>query len=372
MRFAFLSCLLLMLAACAGDQASFTPVSFSDLSGWQQDKPSHALVAFQHSCIKLTARSNADKWRAACAAAEETAATDQAARVFFESAFVPYAVAGSNGDEGTFTGYYMPELRGALKRKGPYQTPLYARPKDLVSSDLGTFKNALKGEHVVGKVEEQDDRQNYVPYDDRAAIAQGSLKGRAKPLAWTSDPIGAFFMEIQGSGLLKLPNGKTMPIGYDGTNGRAYVAIGHILADRGEIDRPITMQKIRNYLAAHPKERQEIFNENPSYIFFRCLPNKNAIGAEGVPLTATRSLAVDPSHLPLGAPIWLDTEDGQGHDLKRLMVAQDTGGAIKGVVRGDFFWGAGAKAGEQAGAMQSRGRYFILLPKNMTPDDCKR
>jgi membrane-bound lytic murein transglycosylase A len=208
-----------------------------------------------------------------------------------------------------------------------------------------------------------------VPYDDRAAIAQGSLAGRAKILAWADDPVSAFFLEVQGSGLIRLTNGDLMPVGYDGSNGRAYVAIGRVLADQGELPRPVTMSAIHTWLAAHPVEEQEILNMNPSYVFFRKLPNKNAVGAEGVALTPLRSLAVDPAYLPLGAPVWLDTTDGQGVVLQRLMIAQDTGGAIKGPVRGDFYWGTGDAAAAEAGAMQSRGRYYVLLPKSMTPHD---
>ena len=258
----------------------------------------------------------------------------------------------------------MPELRGSLQRVGAFTTPLYARPVDRIDADLSAFKSDLKGQHIVGKVS----GDHFVPYDDRAAIAAGSLDKRAAVIAWVDDPADAFFLEVQGSGLIRMTDGGILPVGYDGANGRAYVAIGRVLADRGDIARPVTMPAIRAWLRAHHDQAQEIMNQNPSYVFFRRLPTKDPLGAEGVALTPGRSMAVDAAFIPLGAPVWLDTVDGQNVKLQRLMIAQDTGGAIKGPVRGDFFWGAGDSAATQAGTMQSRGRYFVLLPKAVTPD----
>jgi membrane-bound lytic murein transglycosylase A len=211
--------------------------------------------------------------------------------------------------------------------------------------------------------------QNLVPYDDRAAITKNSLADRAQVLVWVDDPIDAFFLEVQGSGLVTLEDGNTMTVGYDGINGHGYVAIGRVLADRGDLPRPVTMPAIRQWLETHPEQAQQVMNENPSYVFFKTLPDVNVTGAEGVSLTTERSLAVDPSFIPLGLPIWLDTTDGQGTKLQRLMIAQDTGGAIKGAVRGDVFWGPGPEASIQAGAMQSQGRYYVFLPKAVSPHD---
>ncbi|MDR3423529.1 MAG: murein transglycosylase A [Alphaproteobacteria bacterium] len=361
MRFAVFSLLLLALASCAlppekVERLTLAPVSFADLSGWQNDSLAPALAAFRRSCAALTVKTKA---REACATAEKTEMTDDAARAYFENWFQPYAVAGTDGVDGLFTGYYMPELNGSLTRGGAFQTPLYERPADMITVDLGAFKSDLKGQRIVGKIQQR----KLVPYDDRAEITSGSLVRRAQVLAWTDDPIGAFFLQIQGSGLIRLTNGKLLPVGYDGANGRAYVAIGRALKDRGDLPSPVTMPAIRAWLAAHPDKAQEILNLNPSYVFFRRLPNENAVGAESVALTPLRSLAVDPQYLPLGTPVWLDTTDGQGAVLQRLMIAQDTGGAIKGPVRGDVYWGTGVSAAAQAGAMQSRGRYYVLLPK---------
>jgi membrane-bound lytic murein transglycosylase A len=378
MRFALLSIFLLALSACAiapikpaPEHLTLTPSSFSDLDGWQKDSQLPALTAFQRSCAVLTTKPDTASlgiagkvaaWQWACVEAQRTPATDEAAKIYFETWFRPYAAAGNEGAYGLFTGYYTPELRGALQRGGAFQTPLYARPADKIDVDLGAFKADLKGQHITGKVH----NNTLVPYDDRAAITQGALADRAQILVWIDDPIGAFFLEIQGSGRVRLTDGSLLPVGYDGANGRAYVAIGRVLADRGDLPRPVTMPAIRAWLAAHPARAQEIMNLNPSYVFFRRLPSDDAVGAEGVALTPTRSLAIDPDFLPLGVPVWLDTTDGQGAPLQRLMIAQDTGGAIKGPVRGDVFWGAGNEAEMQAGSMQSRGRIYILLPKTVT------
>ena len=382
MRYLSLSLFALILASCATtpekparEHLSLTPASFSDLDGWADDDHAAALTAFIHSCHALENKA-ADAsmgvagkiaaWQWACTGAEKAPQGDEAAaRTYFETWFRPFAAAGRDGDEGLFTGYYAPELNGSLTQGGAFQTPLYARPADLISVDLGAFKTELKGQHIVGKVA----GSKLTPYDDRTEIAQGSLANRAQPIAWIDDPVGAFFLEVQGSGRVRLSDGTLIPVGYDGANGRAYVAIGHIMSERGDIQRPVTMPGIRAWLAAHPQQAQQVMNENPSYVFFRKLPNDNIVGAEGIPLTDGRSMAVDSAYVPLGVPLWLETYDGQGAKLRRLMVAQDTGGAIKGPVRGDFFWGSGAEAGVQAGAMQSRGKYFLLLPKTSSPSD---
>jgi membrane-bound lytic murein transglycosylase A len=251
-----------------------------------------------------------------------------------------------------------------LKKTKHYHVPLYARPRDLINVDLGLFRPEWKGQHIAGKVA----KTQLVPYDDRTEIEKNSLHGRTHVFLWVDDPIDAFFLAIQGSGRVRLPNGRFVRVGYDGANGRAYVAIGRVLAEMDEIEKPVTMQKIRAWLATHPGRAQEIMNKNPSYVFFRRITGDGPIGAEGVALTPRRSVAVDPAFVTLGVPLWLDASDGNGASVERLMIAQDTGGAIKGPVRGDFFWGAGQDAEAEAGAMQSKGRYYILLPKTVAVD----
>lgn len=374
--FSWLFAFVLLLASCAEapltavppsattvDHRILTPVTFDELSGWRGDHAAEALAAFRRSCSAMKNRAVA--WKNTCADAAQVANDDTAARLFFENRFQPYAVAGRNGDGGLFTGYYAPELRGSTARGGAFQTPLYMRPKDRIEVDLGAFKPDLKGQHIIGKVA----GDKLIPYDDRAEIAQWALAQRSTVLVWVDDPVAAFFLEIQGSGRIRLPDNTIMPVGYDGANGHGYTAIGRVLADRGDISRPVTMPAIQAWLAAHPEQAQKVMNENPSYVFFRRLPNDDVLGAQGIALTPRRSMAVDTAFIPLGAPVWLDTVDARGVVLQRLMIAQDTGGAIKGVVRGDFFWGQGPEAAFQAGAMQSRGRYFLLLPKELTVNE---
>jgi membrane-bound lytic murein transglycosylase A len=360
---------LVTLAACAEKPISppkveLKPVGYEDLKGWGDDRQSEAVQAFARSCDVLAKKEpeapaekagKAQDWQSACQALKkEVLFTDVSARRFFETWFAPYAVRDSG--PGLFTGYYEPELNGAWLKGGSFQTPLWQRPDDLITVDLGEFRPDLRGQKVAGKVEGHALR----PYDDRAEIAQGSLaQGRARALAWVDNPIDAFFLEIQGSGRVKMPGGKVVRVGYEAQNGKTYVAIGRVLADEGEIEKPVTMSKIRDWLKAHPDRAQAMMDRNPSYVFFRRQDGDGPVGAQGAVLTPGRSLAVDPAFVPLGAPVWLALEGSP----PSLVVAQDTGGAIKGPVRGDLFLGAGAEAEDRAGGMQGQGTYYVLLPK---------
>ncbi len=230
--------------------------------------------------------------------------------------------------------------------------------------ELGLFRPAWRGERIGGRVE----AGQLKPYATRAEIERGALAKRDLELFWVDDPVDAFFLHIQGSGRIRLPDGAVARIGYDGQNGRPYVPIGRILAERGALARDdVSMQTIRAWLAAQPGEAAALMDENPSYVFFRELTGEGPVGAQGVVLTAGRSLAVDRTFLPLGVPLWLDLDDpkeGNGK-LRRLVVAQDTGGAIRGPVRGDLFWGFGPEAAERAGMMKDRGTYYLLLPRDV-------
>ncbi len=368
-RLVFASAVLL-LSGCAApvsppesapvDKMRLDPAAFSDLRGWEGDRHGEALAAFKRSCSAGLRKKS--EWGASCAAAAGVDDKDhKAARRFFEANFRPWSVSGEAGREGLFTGYYEAELNGSLRRGGKYQTPLWQPPRDFLTADLGAFRPSLKGQKISGKAE----GNAFVPYDDRAAIASGSLAEgeRAQPLLWADDPVDVFFLEVQGSGRVKMDDGSTARVGYAGQNGRQYVAIGKVLADSGELERPVTMAKIRDWLRSHPERAQATMNANPSAVFFRFL-RSGAVGAEGSELTPERSLAVDRAFVALGTPVWLETkDDGATKAINRLMVAQDTGGAIKGVVRGDVFWGHGKAAEGRAGAMQSRGAYYLLLPK---------
>ncbi|WP_445680418.1 murein transglycosylase A [Radicibacter daui] len=369
----------------------YRQASFQDLPGWQADSVSAALPALQKSCARM-ARQPADKsvravsaaagasafgtlaaWQQACAGlASLPAGNDGAARAAIERLFQPWSVSGDSGSDGLFTGYYEPELNGSLTRSAKFNVPLYRRPGDIVEADLGQFSTDLAGRKLTGKVE----NGRFIPYDDRAAIVAKGLSGRADVLVWAADPVAAFFLQIQGSGRVELygadgrPTGETLRVGYEGQNGRTYVAIGKVLLERGELARDgVSMQSIRDWLKAHPGDAASVMNANPSYVFFKKLTTAQPLGGEGVELTPGRSLAVDRRVMPYGVPLWLDAADPLKPEnrLQRLMVAQDTGGAIRGAVRGDVFWGAGEDAEAQAGVMKSPGRFWVLLPRGVAP-----
>lgn len=370
--------LLLALFACKPrppppDRLTLAPASFAELPAWQQDDAASALAAFRRSCaIVLASKQPAENplgngsagtladWQPICTAATTLDAQDSvAARGFFEAWFRPYK-AGNNGNaDGLFTGYYEPELAGARKPGGPYTTPLLRRPPDLVMVELGIFRPAWRGERIAGRV--VDGRLK--PYENRTAIENGALDRFHLPFVWVEDPVDAFFLEIQGSGRVRLPDGSLLRVGYDGQNGQPYVPIGRLLVERGALDRDtVSMQAIRVWIKTHPAEGKALMDENPSYVFFREVAGDGPIGAEGAVLTPGRSLAVDRDFVPLGMPVYVDA----GAGLQRLMVAQDTGGAIRGPVRGDLFWGAGAEAEARAGSLKARGGYYLLLPKTLT------
>ena len=350
--------------------------AFTELPGWSRDNVTRARPALRRSCDKIGALppqqrlgpkgygGRAESWAAACRALAEVPEGDAAAlRTALKANFVPFAVYGPDGRTGTFTGYYEATLDAARRRGGPYQYPLYAPPEDLVRVDLGRFDKALDGTRIVGRVEDK----RLVPYHTRAAIKDGALDGKAEPLLWADDPVDVFFLHIQGSGLAHLPGGGTQRIGYAASNGRDFTAIGRELIRSGALDgESMSMQAIRDWLRAHPGRARELMQRNARYIFFREIEGAGPVGAFGVPLTARRSLAVDPKALPLGAPVWLATTyPADGEPLRRLMVAQDTGSAIQGTVRGDFFWGHGEEALAQAGRMKQDGRYWLILPQRV-------
>ncbi len=292
----------------------------------------------------------------ACAAATTLPPEPEAARAFFESHFTAHAVG-----EDVLTGYYEPELHGSTRRHGPFQTPLHAKPPELVQVDLGQFAQDLRGRRTAGVV--QDGRLQ--PFANRAAIIGGALDGRGLELAWVDDPADAFFLQIQGSGRVRLAEGGVLRLGYAAQNGHPYYAIGRALVENGTLTREtVSMQAIRDWLAAASAEdAAALMNRNPSYVFFRPLtdlpPEAGPLGALGAPLTPGRSLAVDRTQTPLGAPVWLAAEG----PLRRLVVAQDTGGAIRGAARGDLFTGWGDRAGAEAGGMRDRARLFVLVPR---------
>ncbi len=361
------------------DRLKLAAADFDDLPGWPDDALGQGLQAFLKSCDRTLGRPAAADmggggyagtvadWRAVCAAAAGVPVDRAATQTFFETRFRPIRVANNDRTEGLFTGYYEAALDGSRRRHGRYQVPLHRRPADLVVVDLGRFRDDLEGRRIAGRV----DGGELLPYPDRAAIETGGLVGRGLEMLWVDDPVDAFFLHIQGSGLVRLDDGSTARIGYAGQNGRPYLAIGGPLIANGAIARAeISMQAIRNWLADNPGEATALMNRNPSYVFFREIAGDGPLGAGGAVLTPGRSLAVDRKWHALGVPVWFDgrapdpADDtaGASQPLRRLMVTQDTGGAIRGPVRGDVFWGNGGRAAAVAGRMKHSGRLWLLLP----------
>lgn len=358
------------------DRPVFRDVPFAALPGWARDDHAAALPALLRSCPPLEKRGiagfgpgfgAAQTWRAICAAARKLPAGDRAAaRQFFERHFRPAAVSGLSGRDGLITGYFEPELRGARKRGGTFIVPLHVRPPDLVAVDLGRFGDEFRGKRIAGRVV----RGSLIPYHDRRQIERGALRGRKLELVWVDSAADAFFLHVQGSGRIRLRDGSILRVGYAGTNGQPYTAIGRKLIARGEIPREkMSMQAIRSWMAAHPADGAALMQTNKSYVFFRELTGDGPLGAQGVALTPERSIAIDRRILPMGLPVWLDTSlpDAAATPFRRLMVAQDTGDAIRGAVRADVFWGPGARAARMAGAMKSPGRYWFLRPRLPAP-----
>lgn len=364
MRWSFLSggaALLVaagLLSACANGGASaveskarMAPISYNEIPGWADDRQGEALVAFKRSCPRLITGSEtrivtdggektvtAAEWKAICDAAGGAKDTDsRAARRFFEENFRPLVVQ----SPGSFTGYFEPQLRGSRAPSRLYTVPVYRRPPDLGDG----------------------------PYYTRAEIEQGALKGKGLEIAWVQDPVALFEVQVQGSGRILLAEGGMLSIGFDGSNNRPYTAIGGVLADMGVMQREdANWPAIRNWLKRNPVKGREVMRKNERYIFFKDTRSTATAGSQGVPLTPQRSLAVDPRFTPYGTPVWIDTQrpvigkPGQVEVYRRLLIAQDSGAAIKGPARGDVFFGGGANASEWAGRMVGNGQAIVLIP----------
>ena len=322
-----------------------------------------ALVSFIESCPKILTRedksglTNGEDWRPACEAAANWPVSD--ARRFFTSYFETLRV-----DDGAAfaTGYYEPEIRGSRVRAPGYDVPVYAMPPELVRAWPKDMPESERtGRPPLGRYDANGD---FVLFYERAEIEQGALANRGLEIAWAADPVEFFFLQIQGSGLLRLPDNSLMRIGYAGQNGREYVGIGRVMRERGMIGDgtpyPTSMQGIMAYIRDNPEEGAEVMRLNKSWIFFQPLDTDGPLGSLGVPVRRESSVAVDPNFVPYGAPVFLDME----HDVADgLWIAQDTGGAIKGANRFDTFWGNGADAREIAGGMSSRGTALVLVPR---------
>lgn len=395
----------LVVAACSGEDVSkqspliptehadpiWRQVSFSTLPGWQSDDLSGVLSAFQKSCAVILKKSPsapldsktesdipygvAQDWQPLCQQVQSVKSTNTALRAFVEASFTPLLITDKKRPQGLFTGYYEPEINASRTRSAQYATPFLAKPADLLTLNLEQFDPSLKGKTIRGRIESG----RFIPYHERADIDAGALAGQPLALAWAKDPIDVFFAHIQGSARLKLADGSVTRMAFSGKNGRPYRAIGRDLVARGAIPQDhVSMQSIREWLAQNPDSRDEVLHLNPSYIFFREVAIKDddlgPPGAANIPLTPYRSLAVDRSVHPLGALMWLDSREPGENDAKEtipfqhLMVAQDTGSAIKGNVRGDIFFGSGPQAGASAGRMAMPGRLYTLVPKHLVPN----
>lgn len=355
--------------------------AFDRLPGWKTAQLKSSMAAFNLSCSTFL-KQNPEKWmnsqhiplqikdwQPACKEALSLApASDEAIRHFFQTWFTPVEFYSGRPIHGLFTGYFLPLIHGSLHKTEQYNVPLYGLPSNLITANLGLFKPEMQNKRIFGRL----DGKNLVPFFTREEINKGAIDNTAPILFWIDNPMDRVFLEIEGSGVIELPDGKQMYIGYAGENGAAYSSIASILIKQGILTRDMaSSQRIKHYLDENPQEIDRVLNQNKSFIFFRHLKTNAAIGAQGVALTPGYSLAVDPKWIPYGTPTWLSTtissenDDNRRIPFNRLMVAQDTGGAIRGTVRGDVFWGAGKKASFIASHMQEQGRYWLLLPRHI-------
>ncbi|WP_133127308.1 murein transglycosylase A [Legionella nagasakiensis] len=357
-------------------------LAFTDLPGWGRDDPSASFLTFQKSC-KIFLKQKPEKsvgskyievkakdWHPICQASlKMDGGSEKEVRAFFETWFTPVAFYEEQPVQGLFTGYYMPMVRGSLTKTKEYNTPVYGLPKNLITVDLGRFYPELKHHRkIIGRLQGNE----LVPYYTSKQIAEGAIEKEAPVLAWIANRVDHQFLEIEGSGGIELLDGTKLFLGYAGENGRPYTSIARVLIDKGVMTKDTaSMQRIRKYFKTHPKQVDFVLNQNQSFVFFHTLPREEALGSQGVALTSGYSLAVDRQWVPMGTPIWLSTtrpdKEKKHLPLQRLMIAQDTGGAIRGPVRGDVYWGMGEEAIYIAGHMKNKGYYWLLLPKSVLP-----
>jgi membrane-bound lytic murein transglycosylase A len=350
-------------------EGRYQAAPFATIAGWSAAALAPGLRAFAAGCARMTAGSALQR---SCEAARAVPAENEAAaRAFVEATFQAWAIASAEGaTEGLVTGYYEPVLTGSRTRSDRFRQPVYGIPPDLVAVELESVNPDLKGLRLRGRMM----GNRLVPYWTRAEI-EANREFRAPILAWVEDPVELFFLQVQGSGQLDLGAGQRLRLGYGDQNGHPYRSVGRILVERGELTLDqASMQGIKAWAAANPRKLRETLDANPSYVFFREMTDAGAqagpVGTLGVPLTAGYSIAIDPRGVPLGAPVFLATTwPLSARPLERLVAAQDTGGAIRGAVRADFYWGSGSEAGTLAGRMRQPGRMWILWPRGETLPD---
>jgi membrane-bound lytic murein transglycosylase A len=345
-----------------------TPVEYAQIEGWEKDDHAAAFAAFRKSCAKLTTLAGSDeKIKAVCdlTVMLKGKLPKDDARRFFEANFKPYLV--KKPAEGAIvTGYFEPEVKGSLKPTEKFKVPIYAAPDDLKLVGKADKRDKLTADVTAARITPD----GLVPYFTRQEIEEGALKGRGLEIAYLADPYDAFVMQIQGSGLVRLPDGSAMRIGFAGKNGHPYTSIGKILIEQGVLQATAaSLDAVFDWVRSDPERGRKLMWENKSYPFFRVLEKsehgEGPHGALGLPLVPGRSLAVDPRYHQLGLPIWVaaaNLKDGKKHPFKRLMMAHDTGSAIRGPVRGDIFWGSGDAAGKIAGRTKDLCDFYVLIP----------
>ena len=359
----------------------FRQVQFNQLPGWKTANLKKSLQTFQTSCRAFVKQNpeqavgtehidlHVKDWQPACHAALKIHhVSEKKARLFFHEWFLPVEYSDKKtAGPGLFTGYYVPTIKGSYTQSKEFSVPVYETPSDLVTSDLGMFFPDLKNRILIGRLS----GKKLVPYYTREQISKGAIEDKARVLVWINSPIDRLFLGIQGSGMIELEDGTQLSIGYDAQNGAPYTAIAGVLIKKGVMTKHnASMQAIKRYLEEHPEQMDKILNENKSFVFFRKMSEGVALGSQGVALTPGYSLAIDRQWIPMGAPLWLNTtrpdsnKPDKSKPLQRLMIAQDTGGAIRGKIRGDVFWGCGERATLVAGHMKNEGHYWLLLPKH--------
>jgi membrane-bound lytic murein transglycosylase A len=348
--------------------------SWAELPGWEEDRLEQSISAFLYSCQGRKAKgeksADAISWQEICQKARQVKKEDTLTiRRFFETEFLPYALEEADGRrEGLITGYYEPLIRGSREKDAQNTIPVLGVPSDLLTIDLGDLYPDLKHRRLRGRLV----GNRVIPYWNRGDIEATGENWPETPLLWVSDPVEFFFLQTQGSGQVELADGRRVRIGYADQNGHPYRSIGRVLIERGDLKpEDASMQGIQAWARRNPAKLRALLAENPSYVFFREATEierdaeEGPLGALGVPLTAERSIAVDSRYIPLGLPVWLaTTRPNSNVEMNRLVFTQDTGGAIKGIIRADFFWGFGKAAGQEAGKMRQKGQMWLFLPRD--------
>jgi membrane-bound lytic murein transglycosylase A len=368
---------LLCVASCSVSKTSVKKrivlrrTSYDKLAGWNNDKIMDFVAPLSKSCAKIGTMQDKEyidyskikiktkDYLKICDSFEKVEKTEDSLRLFIRRNFAPYLVMMNGKKEGVFTGYYEAELNGSFEKTAKYNTPLYGLPEDLVLVNPKNLDKKCCDKTLVGRL---DANKRISKYYDRKQINNGTAF-KAPVLLWVDSPVDAFILHIQGSGRVNMPDGSVVRVGYAGNNGHEFVGIGGLMLKRRLNEQGgYSMPAIKKWLVKNPKPAKKLMEENPRFIFFKIIEGEGPIGAQGVPLTPMRSIAVDRNYISLGTPLWIETNSPDGDSINKIVMAQDMGAAINGAIRADYFWGFGEKAFNMAGRMKSSGKYYILLP----------